>query len=453
MVVSSEDVAAWFFQERGISVETLRSFGVGVREDSRCLFVTLPYANGVKERPDPRISPESLKEMGLRRFYFDKGTTPALFNHKDVSRDTVFLVEGETDTMRLWQELLQEAELGNADPLKLPGVVGLSGIDTWRPELAAALENAKKVFVILDNDEDYMVKAQVDGAWKKIRADLGSKARRLRLPDGVKDVCEFFDMHDMETLRLLASTGPGASRYRPLDFNVSPPPPNWLFDPLIAKGDVTLVTGPPGVGKSWLTMGATVAVIEEQDEFLGADVCAKGRVLYVDQENPHDVIFRRLKALGLSDGGMWNLRYLWNCGIRLDRDPDKFIDEALDFEPTLIVLDSLTRLHTLEENNAGEMATLFNNGIQPLARETGAAVLLIHHDNKQGNPRGSVDILASVDAAYQALPAGETNPGTFVLRQAKSRRRLGGDSLVIRVRDTEDGTIVLESDATLDPPF
>jgi hypothetical protein len=35
------------------------------------------------------------------------------------------------------------------------------------------------------------------------------------------------------------------------------------------------------------------------------------------------------------------LRYLWNLGIKLDRDPDTLLDEGLEFKPKLFVLDSL----------------------------------------------------------------------------------------------------------------
>ena len=51
-----------------------------------------------------------------------------------------------------------------------------------------------------------------------------------------------------------------------------------------------------------------------------------------------------------------NLRFLSNQAIRLDRNPDEFLEEALDYNPTLIVLDSLTRLHTEDENAAGAMS-------------------------------------------------------------------------------------------------
>jgi len=60
---------------------------------------------------------------------------------------------------------------------------------------------------------------------------------------------------------------------------------------------------------------------------------------------------------GLPHELLADLRYLNNQGIRLDRKPDEFVEEAMAYNPTLIVLDSLTRLHTDDENAAGAMST------------------------------------------------------------------------------------------------
>jgi hypothetical protein len=442
----SEKVIDWFNTQRGIRRETLAHFGVTVTESQGQPVVHLPYTTGEKTRKNLlAVNPAD------REFYFTKGVKPPLYNEAEASCSTVFLVEGETDTMRLWQELHDD------DPATKAGVVGLSGINTWRPELAGVLGSAKRVFVILDNDQDYNVAERVNAVWKEMRTDLGAtRAKRLRLPDGVKDVCEFFDAMDLETLRLLAKRGGpnGAqSKYRPLDLSMEPPAPQWLLDGLVAKGDVTLLTGPPGVGKSWFTMGLTTAVTEGRSEFLGQKVLGQGRVLYVDQENPNDVIYHRLRQLGLGATGHRELRYLWNQGIRIDRNPDDFLEEALDFSPELIILDSLTRLHTQDENSAGAMSTLFNEGIQPLARETGAAVLLIHHTNKSGGERGSIDIVASVDAALKTEGFGEENPGKFLLKTTKSRRRLGGESTIVGITDRPDGSVDLVAQAPLESPF
>ena len=103
----------WYAKQRGISKETLDAFGVTVDDEGTIHY---PYRNGEKRRPNPC---RPLKD-GERRFYFDKGLVPCLFCGPIVPGDTAFLVEGESDTLRLWQEL------NGSTP-----VYGRSGVNTW----------------------------------------------------------------------------------------------------------------------------------------------------------------------------------------------------------------------------------------------------------------------------------------------------------------------------------
>ena len=83
---------------------------------------------------------------------------------------------------------------------------------------------------------------------------------------------------------------------------------------------------------------------QREPKFLGHDILEHGRVLYVDEENPEDLVYDRFRKLGVDRETAKNIRYLCNAGIRLDKaDADVLVEEALDFEPALVVLDSLTR--------------------------------------------------------------------------------------------------------------
>lgn len=373
----------------------------------------------------------------------------SLFNIREAGAKTVFICEGETDTMRLWQEMTGAEDVG---------VVGIPGAQSWKSEWAELLRGADTVYVILDNDTDYNVKAQVDGAWLTMRKDLGAKAKRIKLPLGVKDVCEFFNTYSLEDLRLLVVKP--VSRYKPLDLTdvYTPRPVNWLVEGLIGQGDVTLLFGEPGVGKSWLSLSLALAMVQGWDSWLGLDLHVKNpRVLYVDEENPEDVIYQRLQQLGLRNEDAPHMRYLHEQGIRMDKEPDAILEEAIAFEPGLIVLDSLTRIHTENENDAGAIARLFNDGIKPLARETGATVLLLHHARKPGadgssysRARGSGDITASVDTG---LDIRQPNQGWMTVVHFKSRRRLPRRPINARLMDTDDGKVRLVTNTEVPPPF
>jgi predicted ATP-dependent serine protease len=303
------------------------------------------------------------------------------------------------------------------------------------------------VYVILDNDADYNTQAKIDKAWTTIRSKLGTKAKRITLPDDVKDVVEFFDSYTLDTFKtIMNEAGNGTYSYDALNLSAPPPDYEWLVDGVIARGDTTLLVGEPNVGKSWISLSLAVAMANGDDTWIKWNMNHHGRVLYVDEENPHDVVYHRLRQLGLKNYD--NIRYLHRQGVRLDRRFDRFLDEAIMYQPQLIVLDSLTRLHTQDENSAGAMAKLFNDSINVLTNETGAAVIVLHHTNKSDSnssytkTRGSSDIGAAVDCGLEARAEA---PGRFGLVHFKSRRRQAGEVTHIEIRDTETGVALVQN--------
>jgi len=415
----------WFENERGISQKTLDSFNVRV-EDGTAIF---PYATGERYRK---------QEDGKRTFAWTSGSEVSLFKSPNpAGAKTVFLCEGETDTMRLWQEL------GG----KIP-VYGLPGITTWKSSFTPEFEGVERIYIVLDNDIDYNVASRVNESYKLIRQDLGYRAHRIYLPSHTKDICEFFNAHDLDAFRKLVSSTP-ASRFKPLDLKAKPPPINWLVKQFICKGDVTLLMGNPGLGKSFLAMDLAVSIAEGHKTWLGMPLTTStNRVLYIDEENPVDLIYDRMLKLGLTAKGATNLRYLHRQSIWLDRDPEEVLDEAMAFKPDLIIIDALARIHTGDENSANVMASLFRSGIAPLARDTGAAVVVIHHavkgehSNSFVRARGSGDISASVDSGIDVRPTGTI--GKFSVSMYKSRRFGGSVTFDVKINDTKEGGVKLE---------
>lgn len=411
----------WFLTERGITSTTLEAFGVYSASDEWLMF---PYDTGERSR----------KMTGQREFRFSKGAKISLYHATQMPEDAsyCFLVEGESDTMRLWQEGYKN-------------VYGLPGFNTFREEILKPLEKYERIFVVLDNDTDYNTRSTVDAAWGRMRGLLGAKARRVTLPDDSKDVCEFFEAYTDDTFKSIVKESlTGNYHYKALDLAAPPPDYEWLVNGLICQGDTTLIVGEPNVGKSWISLSLAVAMTDNKPSWLGHEVNNHGKVLYIDEENPHDVVYHRLRQLGATNYS--NLRYLHRQGIRLDRNFDKLLDEAVAFEPKMIVLDSLTRFHTKDENNAGEMASLFNDSINVLCRETGAAIIILHHTNKSESTssyvrtRGSSDIGAAIDCGIEARATG---PNNFNLVHFKSRRTQAGGLTKVQICDTIDGQVEL----------
>jgi hypothetical protein len=389
------------------------------------------------------------KEDGERKFWWSPPTQAGQvpFLPPDFERkSTVILLEGETDTMAAWQALPEEHRAKVA-------IVGLSGTNAWKTRYSEELMGeAKRVFVVFDRDDPYetpKAAEATEAAWSKIRADLGRKARRVTLPQGINDVAEFFQRYDWAAFQTLLKAAAEPKRTYPrLDLTQEIPPTDWLIEDLLVGSEATVLSADSGVGKSFFSMAAALAVSGGDETFLGLPIHRHGPVLYVDEENSAQLVLARLHALGFDPAKHSSLEYLWYAGVDLVGEPSRLLEEALDLEPALVVLDSLSRVGMgVDENSNTDMTKLLRQGIVPLARETGAAVLVLHHTPKDGTgSRGAGAIKAAVDQELSLVPAkskdseGSYPTGTLNLFPSKPRRK--GATLKLNiVGDVEAGNV------------
>ena len=351
--------------------------------------------------------------------------------------DHVIVFEGETDTLAAWQAAPEEAR---------KSMLGISGVNAFGPKgippegIERLFGSAKKVFFVFDNDDPYENPDAVDSVekgWAQIRALLGRKARRVKLPQGPNDAAEFFQRFDWAAFSvLLKRANEPVRNYPRLDLSKEAPPTDWLVEDLLVRSEAVVLAGDGGVGKSFFTMDLALNVAGGLGTFLDLPLKRSGRVLYVDEENSRDLVLQRLNALAAAKWGMGegipakvqdNLEYLWYAGVDLLGEPEKLLEEAVELEPELVVIDSLSRVSLGgEENSNPDMTKLMRAGVIPIARETGAAVVLVHHTAKDGSTmRGATAIRNSADQVISIIPAegkdGKT--GNLNIFPSKPRRR------------------------------
>ncbi len=441
--MSLDDSAArWFLDRRGIRRETLEAFGVSSESDDVTLF---PYPGGATKYR------KGWEKEG-RKFWWDPptqaGQVPFLPPGFDPS-SAMILLEGETDTMSCWQNAPGEARRS---------IVGLSGLNAWKDRYGDELFNAAKVvWVVFDNDDPYgPAKLQNDKSWRQIREALGPKAKRVTLPQGIEDVAEFFQTYDWAAFRVLLDQAlVHHYNYAALDLGGEAPEYDWLVPDLIVKGDVVMLAGDPGVGKSWYTLDLCTALAEGRDSWLGIPLPGfPTKSMIVDQENPQTTIRQRLERLGLSEAGKKNLRYLWYAGVRLDSEPEKLYEDVEAFMPEVLVIDSISRVHMKNENSAEEMNPLLNGGIYPIARKLGVTVILIHHLNKGGGTRGSTSLPAATDLTLlvrnEELKDGSLT-GRQVITPDKLRNVPPWGAALVSERVEEDGRMTITGIREEDP--
>jgi hypothetical protein len=182
-----------------------------------------------------------------------------------------------------------------------------------------------------------------------------------------------------------ASAAPSSDLYlHTIDELLVLPPTPWLIKDVIQAGSFTVLFGPPGAFKSFVALDMALHVAADQ-RWCGHDVKG-GPVVYVMAEGRGSIQVRIGAAIqdrpllrtpdllvALEPVSLMGLDHV---GTLLSKV------EGRDKVPSLIVIDTLARCFVGgDENSAQDMGRLVQ-AIACLQRNTGAAVLLIHHCGK-----------------------------------------------------------------------
>lgn len=185
----------------------------------------------------------------------------------------------------------------------------------------------------------------------------------------------------------------------------------FLLEPLILERSTTLVYARTNVGKTWFALCLAVAIT--QGGTLFGRWRAKGgtKALYLDSEMDEESMGERMRLVSrMRFGGrkarrdrLKNLLYI--SRKRSGEDTDSFKQKTVEFVEkngvSLVILDNLTAF-TRHNDSAGAWEDV-HTWIDCL-RERNCAVLLVHHENKKGEQRGTSATANAVDNVVHLLP-------------------------------------------------
>lgn len=209
-----------------------------------------------------------------------------------------------------------------------------------------------------------------------------------------------------------------------------------LFGPILDP-TITLLHAPPGIGKTLLVHEIALTVFSGHADFMSDKIKWRlpkqaSSVVIVDGEMPLLALQKRLKTQAKGRDGEMHL--LTNAELFAQNQPLIEIDrkESRDllskyFQSIpglkLVILDNLTTLTSGKFNEDSSTDQRPINQWLARLRDAGLSVILVHHDSKSGDQRGSSDRSSICDLVIHMYPAA-TSDGThahFNVEYTKSR--------------------------------
>ena len=220
--------------------------------------------------------------------------------------------------------------------------------------------------------------------------------------------------------------------------------PKPIVKGIIDEGCAAILAGPPNVGKTWLVLSLARA-IASGSPWLGQFPTSPCPVVIFDEEGHLPGVQSRCRLLEAADP-LDHAPAMFLCvghGVRLDTQAgvDHLTRVIEQCQPGLVILDSLTRVHGADENDAGSMASVFAVA-KHLMRVHHTAVLFTDHLRKKSvinDPeemlRGSTEKRAWPDSILFAAPGDGTQ---IRITHVKSRWSQRLDPFAIDLAVDED---------------
>lgn len=214
-------------------------------------------------------------------------------------------------------------------------------------------------------------------------------------------------------------------------------PQTWWWDGIIPQSGITLFAGNPLSYKTVILLTASVA--SKGGGLVGGRMVRPVRILYVKLEHLdsayRDVLRRAARTYSPTD--LNNFHLLRELNLEDPASLANIEGWAEDIDAEVIIIDSLRRAHSGDENSSQEVA-LVMRALQQLTAGGTRAVVAIHHLTRNTRElRGSTDFLAGADAEVRLTKE------TDGVVKVEARNHGGADiDLRLRVTFTEDALTV-----------
>ena len=197
-----------------------------------------------------------------------------------------------------------------------------------------------------------------------------------------------------------------AQKFEPVHVSewVNRPPPKWLIREVLPEGDLAMMFGASGSGKTFFAMDMAMAIASGYD--WRDHPTEKGPVLWIAAEGAGSVRNRALahakyNQLHLTDSELW---IIGDTPSLSDVGHVRALGEhAHKIKPRLIIVDTLAAASGGANENSGEDMSVVMAACRALHKISGGLVMLIHHSGKDRDKgsRGWSGIKAAMDTEIE----------------------------------------------------
>lgn len=169
-------------------------------------------------------------------------------------------------------------------------------------------------------------------------------------------------------------------------------PIEWLWPGWIPRGMLTLLGAAQGSGKSFLALDLGFRIIHGKGFPDGAPVPRAGApIIYVDAEMVPQILNERAEHYQVDRSRLYVM--LPEAGEMIDLGDPKYQERlgemCVTLQPELIIVDSLSSIHSKGQNNVEDVRALLGFLTQT-ANDYNLGLLLIHHIRKPGGGQQSM---------------------------------------------------------------
>jgi len=164
-------------------------------------------------------------------------------------------------------------------------------------------------------------------------------------------------------------------------------PQEFVAEPYIVKGHVTLVTACPKALKSTWVLSNCVAIAVGRNTYSGHPTIQQ-KIGFFDLEDSIAHTVKMIRALSFDfspeEKTLLDKNFiLFSQPLGFSLSDDAMLrDTVVKFGLQLVVIDTLRRGFDGDENDSGEVSKLYNEVLVPIMKQCGVSFILIHHNRK-----------------------------------------------------------------------